>query len=99
MLTHRLQWSDRLASIGTRNRPQSPVPSLQSLVPSPQSLGPRNSLAREHAGARKEALATCDGPLEVIDEFEVALAKFEHRDVSRRTNFERPAILEHWESP
>src|SRR5262245_13582638 len=64
-----------------------------------RTSGSCDAFAREHGGARKEALAPCDRAFVVVEKFEIAVAKFEHRDVSRRTNLERPAILEHRESP
>src|SRR4029078_7582020 len=57
------------------------------------------ALASQHGLNRKEPLAACDRSLEVIEEFEVALAKFEHRDVARRPNPERSSVLEYWKSP
>jgi len=65
----------------------------------PRSLGSCDAFAGEHGGTWKKTLAAGDGALEVVEEFEIAFAKFEHRDVGRRAHLECPAVLEHRERP
>src|SRR5262245_42834419 len=79
-----------------------PLTATDSIVPFESGIASERSrytLASENGLKRKQALATGDRSLEVILEFEVAFAKFEDRDVSRRANLERPALLEHREDP
>src|SRR5579863_2396658 len=56
----------------------------------------RHELAAEHGGAWEEPLVTGNLVLEIVEKFEVSLAKLEHGYVGGRAHVERAAVAQEW---